>query len=85
MSRKKILKLSNTRWLVLHNCVIRLLDNWEVLKNYFFFSTVEDKSQFAEAILAQFNDDFVKAYLLFLKYSLYFFNNFNILIQILIF
>lgn len=73
--------MSNTRWLVLHNCVIRLLDNWNVLKHFFLFAVVEDKSQSAEAILTQFNDEYVKAYLLFLKYWLYFFNNFNILFQ----
>ncbi|XP_067212375.1 SCAN domain-containing protein 3-like [Linepithema humile] len=81
VEKKKLLKLSNTRWLVLHNCVIRLLENWEVLKNYFLVAVVEDKSQSAEAILAQLNDESIKAYLLFLKYSLHFFNNFNILFQ----
>ncbi|XP_072750565.1 zinc finger protein 862-like [Anoplolepis gracilipes] len=29
VQRKKLLKLSNTRWLVLQKCVVRLLDNWE--------------------------------------------------------
>lgn len=31
----KILKLANTKWLSLHNCVVRMLLNWNVLINYF--------------------------------------------------
>lgn len=43
VKKNKLLKLSNTRWLVLHKCVIRLLENWEVLKSYFVLAVVEDK------------------------------------------
>ncbi|XP_067214127.1 SCAN domain-containing protein 3-like [Linepithema humile] len=81
VERSKILKLSNTRWLILHKCVTRLLDNWEVLRNYFMLAVVEDNLQSAEIILTQLNDDSIKAYLLFLKYSLNFFNHFNALFQ----
>lgn len=81
MEKSKILKLSNTRWLVLHKCIVRLLDNWEILKSYFMLAIVEDKLKFAELILTQLNDNFIKAYLLFFKYSLNFFNNFNALFQ----
>jgi len=70
-----------TRWLCLHKCVIRLLDNWEVLKSYFILATIEDKVKSAELILEYLNDDSIKAYMLFLKYSLNFFNNFNALFQ----
>jgi len=72
VERNKILKLSNTRWLVLHKCIVRLLDNWDVLKNYFVLAVVEDKLKSAEIILNQLNDNFIKAYILFLKYSLNF-------------
>jgi len=65
----------------LHKCVIRLLDNWEVLKSYFILATIEDKVKSAELILEYLNDDSIKAYMLFLKYSLNFFNNFNALFQ----
>jgi len=58
---------------------VRLLDNWEVLNNYFILATVEDKTKSAVIILALLNDDSIKAYLLFLKYSLNFLNNFNAL------
>ncbi|XP_067217224.1 zinc finger BED domain-containing protein 5-like [Linepithema humile] len=81
VERNKILKLSNTRWLVLHKCVVRLLNNWEVLKNFFILAVVEDKLKSAEIILNQLNDNCIKAYLLFLKYSLNFFNEFNALFQ----
>jgi len=81
VEKKKIPKLSNARWLVLHNCVIRILDNWEALKNYFVLAVTEDKSGSAEMILTQLNDNSLKAFLLFLKYSLYFFNSFNALFQ----
>jgi len=43
IEKSKILKLSETRWLCLHKCVVRLLNNWEVLKSYFILATVEDK------------------------------------------
>ena len=42
---------------------------------------MEDKSKTAENILEHLNDPIIKAYILFLKYSLYFFNNFNIIFQ----
>lgn len=81
VERNKILKLCNTRWLVLQKCVVRLLDNWNVLQSYFTLATVEDQSKSAEHILTLLNDDTIKAYLLFLKYSLNFFNSFNALFQ----
>jgi len=77
VERHKILKLSNTRWLSLKKCVDRLLENWEPLKNYFILEVVEEKSKSAENILQNLNNNCIKAYLLFLKYSLNFLNNFN--------
>jgi len=58
-----------------------LLNNWDVLKNYFILGVVEDQSKSAEDILILLNDSTVKAYILFLKYSLDYFNNFNALFQ----
>lgn len=77
VKRHKILKLSNTRWLSFQKCVERLLENWEPLKSYFILAVVEDQSKSAETILEHLNNNCIKAYLLFLKYSLNFFNNFN--------
>jgi len=81
VERNKLLKLSNTRWLILQKCVARILENWEVLKNYFILAVVEDKLKSAETILSYLNDNTIKAYFLFLKYVLNFFNNFNALFQ----
>lgn len=78
---RKILKLSGTRWLVLQKCVTRLLDNWEVLKHYFNLEIMENKNNSAITIFNYLNNDTIKAYLLFLKYSLLSFNNFNALFQ----
>jgi len=65
MERNKILKLSNTRWLILHKCVERLLKNWEILQNYFLLVVVEDKTKSAETILELLNDKSIKAYYYF--------------------
>lgn len=81
VERQKILRLFTTRWLVLHKCVVRLVDNWEVLKHYFIVPVLEDKLEPAETILTYLNDNVIKAYLLVLKYSLNFFNTFNALFQ----
>jgi len=41
------------RWLVLHKCVNRFLDNWDVLKSYFVLVVAENKLQSAEIILVK--------------------------------
>lgn len=51
------------------------------MKNYFILATVEDKIKSADVILEYLLNDSVKAYMLFFKYSLHFFNNFNALFQ----
>ena len=78
---KKLLKLSGTRWLVLHQCVVRLLENWDVLTHYFQLAAVEDKLKSAEMILQELKNSYTKAYMFFLKYVLVFFNSFNALFQ----
>lgn len=74
---KTALKSPNTKWLVLHECIVRLTENWDVLKNYFIFATVESNSKSAVTISKLFNNNSTRAYLLFLKYSLKFFNHLN--------
>lgn len=81
IEQNKMLRLAKTRWLVLHQCVVRLLDNWESLKHYFILAVSEDKLESAEIILNQLHNNDNKAYLLFLKYVLNFFNSFNALVQ----
>ena len=80
VEKQKILKLSDTRWLSMQKFVVRLLDNWDALKMYFALAVGEDKLKSAELILANLCE-IIKAYLVFLKYSLHFFNSFNALFQ----
>ncbi|XP_032685180.1 uncharacterized protein LOC116850681 isoform X3 [Odontomachus brunneus] len=76
-----MLESSDTKWLVLHKCIIKLIDNWDILKKYFISAAAESKSESTVTVSKLFNDDSInktiKAYLLFLKYSLHFFNNLN--------
>lgn len=81
VERKKILKLASTRWLSMHQCVARVLENWTVLMHYFRIAVVEDKLHMAETILKAMENHFTKAYLLFLKYVLNIMNLFNALFQ----
>lgn len=78
---KKILKPSATRWLTLHPCIVRLLENWDVLKNFFRLASFEDKRKNADFIYEELQKDENKAILLFLKYVLNYINEFNALFQ----
>lgn len=81
VERKKILKLSDTRWLALHNCVERVLEYYKPLIAYFVEAVQKDKLIAAENILKSLKDSCIKAYLLFLKYVLKKFNTFSLLFQ----
>lgn len=69
VEQKKNLNVSGTRWLSRHNCVVRFLENYEVLKSYFQIAVVEDKLKSANHILVELNNVCNKAYLLFMKYT----------------
>ena len=58
---KRMLKLSSTRWLSLHQCVVRVLENWNALLMYFRLSAVEDKLKSAEFILSELENFGTKA------------------------
>ncbi|KAE8746828.1 hypothetical protein FOCC_FOCC006465, partial [Frankliniella occidentalis] len=80
----KIKKVSATRWLVLHPCVVRILENWVPLQQYFRSVVLEDskgKDQEAAALLKEFDNPYTKAYMYFLKYTLEYFNKMNGLFQ----
>jgi len=51
--RKRINKLADTRWLALHQCVVRILDCWESLTKFFKIAVFEDKLKSAEIILCR--------------------------------
>lgn len=80
-SKKKILKLSSTRWLCLHQCIERVLEMWSTLQHFFLLASTEDHLKQTKFILDALNCSETKAYLLFLKYVLNFLNSFNALFQ----
>lgn len=77
----KILKLSGTRWLATHQCIERILLNWDVLVSYFNIAVYEDNLNSAKLILENLKNPTIKSYFFFLKYSLNFMNQFNALFQ----
>lgn len=81
LNHYKILKLSGTRWLATHQCIERILVNWDVLIAYFGIAVYEDDLNSAKVILEKLQDPRIKCYFLFLKYSLNYMNQFNALFQ----
>jgi len=77
----KMLKLSDTRWLCRHACVKRVLESWDSIQHFFTDMIMTQKSTSGENLLCMMQNVDIKAYLLFLKYILHFFNNFNIYFQ----
>lgn len=65
--KKKILKVADTRWLALHQCVVRLLECWSSLVKYFQLAVVEDHLKSAENILDNLNNSIVKGYFVFFQ------------------
>jgi hypothetical protein len=76
-AKKKILKVASRRWLSLHMCVERILENWDVLFDFFQLAAVEDHLKSAANILEEMRNPLNKAYLLFLSFVLNYFNKFN--------
>lgn len=81
MKHYKILKLSGTRWLAMHQCVEIILLNWDVLVSFFNIAVFEDNLNAAKFILENLNNKIIKCYFFFLKYALNFMNQFNALFQ----
>lgn len=81
MQHYKVLKLSGTRWLSVHQCVVRTLINWDALTHFFTIAVFEDNLISSSKILDLLKDPKIKAYMLFLKYSLDYMNSFNALFQ----
>lgn len=52
----KILNLSTTRWLSHHACIVRILDSWDAIKNFFTLAIFEDKLKSVEDILKEMPD-----------------------------
>lgn len=78
---RNILKLSDTRWLSHHACVERIIELWDTIQRFLQDMVVEDKTKCGEYLLSLMENVELKAYLLFLKYILHFFNAFNAFFQ----
>jgi hypothetical protein len=48
---QKMLKLSATRWLSMQHAIKRVLDNWQILLDYFRVAQLEDNSKIISSIL----------------------------------
>lgn len=78
---KKILKLCETRWLSRHSCIERIIQGWDTLSYFLNEMVVSEKIKSAEYLLQTMNEVDTKAYFLFLKYILNYFNSFNAFFQ----
>ena len=76
-SNHKILKLSQTSWLCRHACVQRILEYWDTIEKFLTEIVMSEKTPSGQDLLCLMKNVNVKAYLLFLKYILEFFNSFN--------
>ncbi|KAL6421413.1 hypothetical protein ACFW04_014198 [Cataglyphis niger] len=77
----KILKLCGTRWLSLYFCIDRVLESWDSIKYFFNEMVMNDKTKSGKYLLSLIKNVDIRAYYLFLKYVLNFFNSFNAFFQ----
>lgn len=77
----KILHVSQTRWLSLHQAVSRVLEQWRPLTLYFTSKAVEERLVAVQTISSSLNDPSILCYFHFLNYVLPKFNRLNLLFQ----
>lgn len=77
----KLLKPAQTRWLSLEQCVLRVLEQWPALEEYFKKSAETDRLVSAATIYAALKNPIMKQYLYFLRFVLPKFTHFNKLFQ----
>lgn len=65
----------------MHQCIVRLLKNWVPLFNFFLLESTGNKTLNAGDILSNFNNEEIRAYLLFSKFTSDSFNKLNALFQ----
>lgn len=70
-----------TRWLSIHSCVIRVLEQYEPLRSFLRLEVFEDPSNITNTILYALDDPKTKIYFEFLSYSLGILISFNPLFQ----
>ena len=77
----RLLKASQTRWLSLHSCVARLIEQWDTLLQYFEMAVKRDNLLVTEKILSLMKNPILKLYFLFLDYVLPKFTGLNLMFQ----
>jgi len=77
------LKLCDTRWLSRYLCIERLLESWDTIQYFLNEIVITEKTKSGEYLLSIMSNVDTKAYFLFLKYILNFFNAFNAFFQAL--
>ncbi|KAL6434456.1 hypothetical protein ACFW04_006098 [Cataglyphis niger] len=76
-TNRKMLK-SDTQWLSHHSCIEKLLESWDIIKQ---FLNESEKTKSETYLLSMIQKLDIKAYLLFLKHILHFLNLFNSFFQ----
>lgn len=77
----KILQHYDIRWLSLHACINRIIEQWDPLKFYFRGQYLEDKNISAEFLSQNFENDMTKLYFYALDYILPIPNKMNVIFQ----
>jgi hypothetical protein len=63
----KIIETYNTRWLSIETAIVRIIDQWDVLKLHLEINRSKEKSYSAEMLFNLYRDEHNLAYLLFLR------------------
>ena len=71
----RLLHPSQTRWLSLHQCVARMVEQWPALRS--FFASTDEKLVIVQRTLERLDNPVLKLYFLFLDAILPLFNRFN--------
>ena len=77
----KLLRTSQTRWLSLHSCVTRLIEQWDALLHYFQMAVQRDNLLVTEKILSSMQNPIWKLYYFFLEFVLPKFTGLNLMFQ----
>lgn len=79
--KHKILRHYEIRWLCLHTCIKRILEQWDALKLFFQSQFLEDRNISSEFLFNSFNDKTHKLYFYALDYILQIVNKLNTIFQ----
>ncbi|KYN37919.1 hypothetical protein ALC56_07715 [Trachymyrmex septentrionalis] len=82
-NNNRLSRLNDTRWRSHYLCVKKLLESWDTIKHFLNQISVNEKTRAEECLLSMMDNIELKAYFLFLEYTLNFFNKFNTFFQAL--